>query len=155
MVKTCSLTCEWQSVKWKKKPFCRLAKIKEWVDTNDSGAVIIPLSGALEYKVMFSLIAGEFITSLCRLWTKQQTGLSSMLIFFIFSGYRSCRWCMNFAFCASFGNFVHFNYTSSFVYPSVPERTFQRKLFLRTKINDSNEWPFDDSMPSFSNSCSS
>ena len=29
----------------------RLAKIKEWVDTHDSGAVIIPLSGALEYKV--------------------------------------------------------------------------------------------------------
>lgn len=51
----------------KEKTFCRLAKIKEWVDTNDSGAVIIPLSGALEYKVMFSLIAGEFITSLCKL----------------------------------------------------------------------------------------
>ncbi|KAM7438899.1 Obg-like ATPase [Porites harrisoni] len=29
-----------------------LAKIKEWVDTNDSGAVIIPLSGALEYKLL-------------------------------------------------------------------------------------------------------
>lgn len=29
----------------------RLAKIKEWVDTHDSGAVIIPLSGALESKV--------------------------------------------------------------------------------------------------------
>ena len=31
--------------------FCRLAKIKEWIDTNDNGAVIIPLSGALESKV--------------------------------------------------------------------------------------------------------
>ena len=31
--------------------YFRLAKIKEWVDNNDSGAVIIPLSGALEYKV--------------------------------------------------------------------------------------------------------
>jgi len=30
---------------------CRLAKIKEWVDANDNGAVIIPLSGALESKV--------------------------------------------------------------------------------------------------------
>ncbi|XP_022785202.1 obg-like ATPase 1 [Stylophora pistillata] len=29
-----------------------LAKIKEWVDSNDSGAVIIPLSGALEYKLV-------------------------------------------------------------------------------------------------------
>ncbi|CAH3134222.1 unnamed protein product [Pocillopora meandrina] len=29
-----------------------LAKIKEWVDNNDSGAVIIPLSGALEYKLI-------------------------------------------------------------------------------------------------------
>ncbi|CAH3019812.1 unnamed protein product [Porites evermanni] len=29
-----------------------LAKIKEWVDTNDNGAVIIPLSGALEYKLL-------------------------------------------------------------------------------------------------------
>lgn len=29
-----------------------LAKIKEWVDTNDSGAVIIPLSGALESKLV-------------------------------------------------------------------------------------------------------
>ena len=53
----------------KEKPFCRLAKIKEWVDTNDSGAVIIPLSGALEYKVMFSLTAGEVlnsVSSICR-----------------------------------------------------------------------------------------
>ena len=31
--------------------FGRLAKIKEWVDANDNGAVIIPLSGALESKV--------------------------------------------------------------------------------------------------------
>ena len=31
--------------------FGRLAKIKEWVDENDNGAVIIPLSGALESKV--------------------------------------------------------------------------------------------------------
>ncbi|XP_078345653.1 obg-like ATPase 1 [Oculina patagonica] len=29
-----------------------LAKIKEWVDTHDSGAVIIPLSGALESKLV-------------------------------------------------------------------------------------------------------
>ena len=29
----------------------RLAKIKEWIDSHDSGAVIIPLSGALESKV--------------------------------------------------------------------------------------------------------
>ena len=60
-----------------------------------------------------------------------------------------------FCFLCQFWKFVHFNYTSSFVYPSVPERTFQRKLFLRTRINDSNECHFDDSMPSFSNSCSS
>ena len=32
-------------------PFFRLAKIKEWVDANDIGATIIPLSGELESKV--------------------------------------------------------------------------------------------------------
>jgi len=31
-------------------PF-RLAKIKEWVDAHDPGAVVIPLSGALEFKL--------------------------------------------------------------------------------------------------------
>lgn len=30
---------------------CRLAKIKEWVDTNDPGALLIPLSCALELKL--------------------------------------------------------------------------------------------------------
>ena len=37
--------------------FCRLAKIKEWVDANDNGAVIIPLSGALESKVTINQTA--------------------------------------------------------------------------------------------------
>ena len=41
--------------------YFRLAKIKEWVDNNDSGAVIIPLSGALEYKVtQITKISVEF-----------------------------------------------------------------------------------------------
>lgn len=41
--------------------YFRLAKIKEWVDNNDSGAVIIPLSGALEYKVIqITKISVEF-----------------------------------------------------------------------------------------------
>lgn len=30
----------------------RLAKIKEWVDVHDPGAVVIPLSGALESKLL-------------------------------------------------------------------------------------------------------
>lgn len=30
---------------------CRLAKIKEWVDANDPGALLIPLSCALELKL--------------------------------------------------------------------------------------------------------
>lgn len=29
----------------------RLAKIKEWVDANDPGALVIPVSGALEFKL--------------------------------------------------------------------------------------------------------
>ena len=32
--------------------FHRLAKIKEWVDANDPGAVVIPVSGALESKLL-------------------------------------------------------------------------------------------------------
>lgn len=31
--------------------FCRLAKIKEWVDKNDPGAAIIPFSGVFEFKL--------------------------------------------------------------------------------------------------------
>lgn len=31
--------------------FLRLAKIKEWVDAHDPGAMVIPLSGALESKL--------------------------------------------------------------------------------------------------------
>lgn len=31
--------------------FIRLAKIKEWVDAHDPGAMVIPLSGALEFKL--------------------------------------------------------------------------------------------------------
>lgn len=30
---------------------CRLAKIKEWVDAHDPGALVIPLSGVLEFKL--------------------------------------------------------------------------------------------------------
>lgn len=33
--------------------FCsRLAKIKEWVDAHDPGALVIPLSGAFESKLL-------------------------------------------------------------------------------------------------------
>lgn len=32
--------------------FFRLVKIKEWVDKNDPGAIIIPFSGALEQKLI-------------------------------------------------------------------------------------------------------
>lgn len=32
--------------------FHRLAKIKEWVDAHDPGAMVIPLSGALESKLL-------------------------------------------------------------------------------------------------------
>lgn len=102
-----------------------------------------------------SLICRRIYHIIMQTVNQTKTGLSSMLIFFIFSGYRSCRHCMNFAFCANFENFIPFNYASSFVYPSVPERIFPCKLFLRIKISDSNECRFDDSMSSFSNSCSS
>lgn len=33
------------------KTYFRLIKIKEWVDTNDPGAVIIPFSGVFENKL--------------------------------------------------------------------------------------------------------
>lgn len=32
--------------------FHRLAKIKEWVDAHDPGSVVIPVSGALEAKLI-------------------------------------------------------------------------------------------------------
>lgn len=32
--------------------FNRLVKIKEWVDAHDPGAVVIPVSGALESKLL-------------------------------------------------------------------------------------------------------
>lgn len=32
--------------------FHRLAKIKEWVDAHDPGALVIPLSGSLESKLL-------------------------------------------------------------------------------------------------------
>ena len=51
--------------------YFRLAKIKEWVDNNDSGAVIIPLSGALEYKVtQITKISVEFHSLLSRCFNK-------------------------------------------------------------------------------------
>jgi len=31
---------------------CRLPKLKEWIDKNDPGALLIPLSGALETKLV-------------------------------------------------------------------------------------------------------
>lgn len=31
--------------------FCRLPKLKEWIDTHDGGAMMIPFSGALEAKL--------------------------------------------------------------------------------------------------------
>lgn len=31
---------------------CRLIKIKEWVDKNDPGAILIPFSGAFENKLI-------------------------------------------------------------------------------------------------------
>ena len=33
-------------------PFCRLAKIKAWIDEHDPGATIIPFSGALELELL-------------------------------------------------------------------------------------------------------
>ena len=30
----------------------RLPKIKEWVDAHDTGSIMIPFSGALEYKLL-------------------------------------------------------------------------------------------------------
>lgn len=32
--------------------FCRLLKIKEWIDANDPGAQLIPFSGVFEHKLM-------------------------------------------------------------------------------------------------------